>query len=290
MAATSEKSFDVVAAAESIGVRPETALQLMQLTNDEDATIEQLQEVIDADPIMATRTLKLANSPFYGMSSRIARIDRAITMLGRATIAKLAASASIASAFKSVKIDVPGIGKDTAWQYSVAVAFATDNVVNECGHLVTVARNRLAADGFITGLIHDIGLLVQAKHSPAEFGEAVSASQKSGVPLIVHERRLIGLDHAEIGRQLADHWKLPEHLTQGIAYHHDPLAAESDYRDLACVVHAAAQLVRRADVPSLDGDTDMEHLCPALEHLHIDTRRLDLLAADIGERVKTIEL
>lgn len=283
---TAGTDFDVSAAADSLGVRPETALRIMQLTADPSASTTAIVEVVDADPTLAARTLKLANSSFYGMSHRIGRIDRAVAMLGQAAVAKLAASASISSAFQSIHIDAPGIGKNTPWRYSVSVAYATETVVHECHGMTTVACNKLLADSFVIGLIHDIGTMVQAKRDPQAFGEAVSASLQSGVPLVVHERRLMGIDHADIGARLALHWKLPPEMAQGIGHHNDPLAADADFRTITCVVHSAAQLVRRAGVPSLDGDADMEHLAAAMDHLRIDTRNTDKLVDAIKTRVE----
>ncbi|MEE9294812.1 MAG: HDOD domain-containing protein [Phycisphaerae bacterium] len=282
------KPFDIEAADQAVGVRPETAVRLMQLAADEEATNEQLQQVIDADPSMAMRTLKLANSALYGMSQRISRIERAITMLGRVTVANLAAATSVEAAFRSIKVDAPGITPGTPWRYSISVAFATDTIVRECQSLSSVARRKLSAEAFVAGLIHDIGTLVQAKQSSKAFAASVNASIKSGIPLVVHERRLIGIDHADIGGRLARHWNLPPELANAVEFHHDPLAAELDFRRIACIIHVAAQLVRKAGIMSYDGDTDMLHLEPAMSQLRMDPRRLDRIVSTLGERLREV--
>lgn len=269
-----------------MGVRPETAMSLMQLAGDPTSTAEAVVAVIDADPSMAMRTLKLANSALYGMRNRIARIDRATTMLGIGTIAKLASSCSVETALRNVSVDAPGIEKDTLWQYSMSVALATEVIVAECPTASSVAMRRLSAESFVTGLIHDVGTLVQAKLSGEQFAAAVKASQKTGLPLILQERKLVGIDHAEIGKRLATHWSLPDNLIHGIACHHEPMAADPEHRSLACVVYTASQLVRRAGVMSYDGDTDAPDLEAALEHLRIDSRRIDKLVRAIAERLK----
>lgn len=284
------KDLDIHAAEEAVGVRPETALRLMQLAADEESTVEQLHSVIDADPSMTMRTLKLANSTFYGMPTRVSRTDKAITMLGVATIAKLASSTSIESAFRGINIDAPGVNGKTPWRYSLSVAFATDVIAAECTVSSAVGVRRLSAEAFVTGLIHDIGTLVQAKLHSQLFNAAVNTSLKTGLPLITVERRTIGIDHAQIGLRLAHHWSLPETLAGGIGFHHEPLSAEPDHRALACVIHLAAQLVRRAGVASFDGDADMPHVESAMNFLHIDPRRADHLVAAIAQRVLSIEV
>jgi len=279
--------LDVDAAEQAVGVRPETAIRLMQLAGDEDASPAQLQEVIDADPSMTMRTLKLANSAYYGMATRISRIDRAITMLGMATIAKLASSASMKSAFAGAKIAAPGITPDTPWRYSVSVAFATEVIVAECPVSSSVGSRKLSAEAFVTGLIHDIGTLVQAKLHTQPFAEAVTTSLKTGLPLVKMERRYVGIDHTEIGQKLATRWALPPTLINGIAFHHDPLSAEPDHRSLASVVHLAAHLTRRAGVRSFDGDTDTPFLEDAMRHLRIDPLRVDKLVTTIAGKLKS---
>lgn len=290
VAAPTEVTFDVNAADRAIGVRPATAVQLMRLATDDSATAEQIQQVIDADPSMALRTLRLANSAAYGLSNKVSRIERAVALLGRMTIAKLASSASVEGAFGGFKIAAPGITGDTPWRYAVCVGFATEVVIGECHTMSSVAQRKLAAEAFVAGLIHDIGTLVQAKMSQEKFNQAVTGSLKSGVPLVSHERRLIGIDHAQIGERLAVHWSLPPELAGAIGLHHDPLSAKPEHRTLTCIIHVAAQLVRKAGVAALDGDTDMPQLGPAMEQLRLDPRKTDRLVQAIADRVKTIEI
>lgn len=281
--------FDVEAADRAIGVRPETAVRLMQLAKDETSSAAQVEKIIDADPSMTMRTLKLANSALYGMRNRIARIDRAVAMLGVGTVAKLAASCSLEAAFHGIKINAPGVTADTPWRYSLSVALATEMVVREFPSSASVAARRLGAEAFVAGLIHDVGILVQAKLAPEALGAAINASLSNGMPLVMMERRHSGIDHAEIGRRLAVHWSLPPELVNGIGWHHEPFKAEADYRMLACVIHVAGHLVRRAGVPCYDGDTDAASFDKALEHLRIDPRRADKLTAATVERLKTVE-
>ncbi len=280
--------LDISAAAQAIGVRPETAIRVMHMAHNSNTPVEKLEEVIDADPAMAMKTLKLANSAFFGMKSRVSRIDRAITLLGMSNIAKLAASASVESAFRDMKIDAPGVTADTAWRYSLSVAFATEIVIDHTHHAGTVLGRKLVAQSFITGLIHDIGILVQAKLYADKFAQAVSASYKSGLPLVVQEQRIVGIDHAEIGMRLAQHWELPPDLIQGIGFHHDPMSADMEHRALACVIYATAQLVRKADTPSLDGDSDTPHLGEAMEFLRIDPLDMDKVTLNVKEKISNL--
>jgi HD-like signal output (HDOD) protein len=290
VAATSSVSLDIEAAAQAIGVRPETALRIMSMANNSETPIAKLQEVIDSDPSMAMKTLKLANSAFFGMKSRVSRIDRAITLLGMSNVAKLAASTSVESAFRDIKIDGPGLTSETPWRFSLAVAFATEVTINHTFHAGTVQGRRLIAQAFVAGLIHDIGVLVQAKLHGKKFAEAVAASHQSGVPLDVEERRLVGIDHADIGKRLAGHWELPPELIHAIGYHADPMSADAEHRPLAAVIHATTQFVRKADVPALDGDTDAPNLAAALELLRIDPRDADKVIADVKEKVTNLPI
>ena len=257
----------------------------MQLANDKETTTSEIERVIDRDPNMAMRVLKLANSAFYGMRNRVMRIDRAIALLGGPTIAKLAASCSMDGAFAGIRIDAPGITTDTPRNYATAVAFAVDVIVKHFPASLSVATRKLGSEAFVCGLIHDIGTVVQAKLYPRQFAQAVNASIKTGLPLHVQERRMIGLDHAWIGQQLAEFWQLPDELIQGIGFHTEPLNAESDHQPLACLVHVSAQLVRRSNIPSFDGDTDMAMLEDAMTRLRIDPRKTDQICIEIAETI-----
>ncbi len=285
MTTANAAQFDVHAADQAVGVRPETAIQLMRLASDKDVEHRDIQAVIDRDPNMAMRVLKLANSAFYGMRNRVVRIDRAIALLGGVTIAKLAASCSMDAAFNGINIDAPGITSETPRNYATAVAFAADVIVKHFPSSLSVATNKLGAEAFVCGLIHDIGTVVQAKLHPREFSDAVNASIKTGLPLHAQERRFIGYDHAWIGQQLAEFWQLPKELVFGIGCHAEPLEADTDHQLLACLVHVSSHLVRRANIASFDGDTDTPHLEEAMSRLRIDPRKADQIAAEIGEKI-----
>ncbi len=278
--------FDIHAADHAVGVRPETAIQLMRLASDKDVEHKDIESVIDRDPNMAIRVLKLANSAFYGMRNRVVRIDRAIALLGGTTIAKLAASCSMDAAFAGLKINAPGITPDTARNYATSVAFAADVIVRHFPSSLSVATRKLGAEAFICGLIHDIGTVVQVRLYTKKFVEAVNTSIKTGLPLHTQERRFIGFDHAWIGRQLAEFWQLPRELINGIGFHAEPLEADSDYQLLACVVHVSSHLVRRAGIASFDGDTDTPMLEEAMSRLRIDPRDADKIASEIARKLQ----
>lgn len=286
MTIASANKFDVHVADQAVGVRPETAIQLMRFTSDKETNNKDIQDVIDRDPNMAMRVLKLANSAFYGMRNRVVRIDRAISLLGGGTIAKLAASCSMDAAFKGIKIDAPGVTPDTPRKYATSVAFAADVVVQHFPSSLSVATRKLGAEAFVCGLIHDIGTVVQAKLHTKQFVEAVNSSIKTGLPLHMQERKFVGYDHAWIGQQLAEFWQLPKELIHGIGCHAEPLEADPEHQPLACVVHISSHLVRRAGVASFDGDTDTPMLEDAMNRLRIDPLSTEKMVVEVRQKIQ----
>lgn len=260
---------DMAAAEEALGVRPDTAVRLIQLVTDERASAVDLQRVIEMDSGMTTRLLKLANSAMYGMRSKIVKVDRAVAMLGAVTVSRLAMSVSMSKAFQGIQT-IEGITPAMVWKYSASVALATEVILARSGLPDNVGTRKLGGEAFVVGMIHEIGTVVLAKLQGPVFAEAVRGSKNGGVPLYKREQAILGTDHATLGRELAERWTLPECLREGIGFHHEPFQADREYQPLASVVYMASQLVRRAGVDCYDGEADPLHFEQSLERLQIE--------------------
>lgn len=79
---------------------PTTYTQLNELMEDPDSSIDDISAVINTDPALATRLLKIVNSPFYGFPSQINTISRAITIIGTRELTNLILATSVLNSFK----------------------------------------------------------------------------------------------------------------------------------------------------------------------------------------------
>jgi HD-like signal output (HDOD) protein len=193
------------------------------------SSFKDLAIIFVTDQAIATRVLKMANSAYYGLSQRVSSIQQASVILGHKTLAELITVAST-SDLMGKQLEGYGLEAGELWQHSLAVAFGS--------RLLAKKKNpETADDAFAAGLIHDSGKLVLDKYvlERKEAFEGFMANDQQG--FLLAEKEILGFDHAEIAAEVCKKWSVPDHVANGIRYHHCPSAAQDD--GLPNILHVA---------------------------------------------------
>ncbi|ANB02169.1 HDOD domain-containing protein [Ectothiorhodospira sp. BSL-9] len=223
---------------------PAVASRLNAMVDDDESTAADIGRVISQDPALTIRLLQLANSPFYGLSSRIDTITRAVQVIGTRQIRDLVLATTVTKVFDGIPNDL--MSMEDFWRHSIY-----------CGLVARLLSEDLKMrDGetmFIAGLLHDIGRLLIFNREPDEAHEAfLLGLQNAGrMPPQKAERDVLGYDHAQVGGELAAHWHLPEKLLACIRYHHEPAAAR-EHQTAVALVHIANTVAHMAEVDTRD--------------------------------------
>ena len=186
--------------------------RLSNLLARPNSTIRMIANVIAEDQTIAAKVLKLVNSAFYGFPKKIASLQRAVVILGLMEIKNLVLATSIWKTFDHFKSG-DGLSMKSFWQHSVACALSA-KVLAEAAYL----KNPESV--FTGGLLHDIGKLIHAIYLPQEFSNVISDIEATGSPMVEVEKKILGLNHTETGRMLAERWGFPEETVNIIAKHH----------------------------------------------------------------------
>jgi putative nucleotidyltransferase with HDIG domain len=160
-----------------------------------------------------------AAPPSPGRAGR--RFSEAVNRLGFRQIYTLVAAVSGARALSPSQRGY-GINAGELWRHSVTAAVAAQ----------LIAR-RTADDEstvFTAGLLHDIGKIVLAEALEHIYAKLVEESQTQQAALVETEKRLLGVEHAEIGGRLLSRWKFSENLVSAVWFHHRPAAAAPHQR------------------------------------------------------------
>jgi two-component system, cell cycle response regulator len=192
---------------------PTVALQVLNLCQDEDLSIDKVAKAIMRDPALASKVLKVANSAWYGVRAQVTTLERAITLLGVTATLSLTLSFSLVRGlrkYKTGKFDYQAY-----WQRSAISATAT----RSAGLFVKASRSD---ELFLIGLLQDIGMLILNEIIPKIYGPLVASSNNSHDSLIAAERAELGVDHALVGSWLLSKWNFPEVLQKAIAGSHEP--------------------------------------------------------------------
>lgn len=209
----------------------QVAQQLITVMNDERSSARDLDKLIRTDQALTARILKVANSASYGKSREVFKITEAVVLLGHTTLTNLVLGISVADL---VGPQVPDSLAGAAWEHSLNCA-ATAQALAEVTGLVS------PENAFVAGLLHDIGLLVQAQAVPDVLRRVLAGAADD--PLAA-EREAMGLNHPQVGLKILDKWCLPNTLCDAVRFHHAPRRKYQRTNPLINITALADQLTR----------------------------------------------
>jgi putative nucleotidyltransferase with HDIG domain len=193
---------------------PTIAIRVTQLANSESTTIQDFEEVIKLDPVLVMRILRLVNSPFFGLSSKVESLSKAVVFVGLKQLRNLVAVEAAREFFgdDTVHTDFP---RKNLWFHSATVAILAQMISRR------IFRQK-GDDVFMAAILHDIGLIVMDQIVPDDFRKACKAySAGEKFPLFESENEIIGTNHTEVSWLLAKDWKLPDEVIDAIRHHHN---------------------------------------------------------------------
>jgi len=253
-----QKSNDLMSrirGSESLPSLSAVAMEVLKLTNDETISIKDLALVIEKDPALALKILRLVNSSFFGIPRGVGTIHRAVVTLGIRTTKVLALGFSLTSAVGSCN----GKGFDYRRYWRRSIIHAVTSRL-----LARTVLPRLADEAFTAGLLADVGSVAVWQCAREAYERLLASSTDSTEPLHDVEERVWGVSHARIAEDLLEHWSLPEPLCRAVGAHHGEglNALTGEALDLAKIVLAAAAVAGFLcnDPPASELDTIRERL------------------------------
>ena len=234
------------------------ANQVLSLSADADASIDEISDVMRSDPALAADVLLLANSPLFGFRSKIQLIRHAIAMLGIDRIKTIAFTAAM-RAFVGTG---GGWFVRPCWLHSVASAIIAEEIAPQFGLRGDVAYPLL--------LLHDIGRLGLLKSNEGEYTELLTGRFDSPEDLLAAETALFKVDHALAGSWLVKTWGYPPAFSRACEQHHAPFSEDdSDLLRLTKVSCRIAETLGFAAISYPKGSSYRElidSLPPAVQH------------------------
>lgn len=253
---------EVEAAIGQLPALPTIILEVLRVIDSGEAEMLALDRLISNDQGLASRILRIANSPFYGMSSHIDTIKDACVLLGVHTLRHLTLACGVISRFPPGKEG--GFDRLQLWRHAVGVGIAARVLAERC-HVD-------ADQAFTAGLLHDIGKLALDTCFPAQYAQVLSHRDSADCSLRAAELAVLGFDHSEVGVQLGKRWHLPDNICAAIGGHHNP--DRDAPMALVDLVHIADLVCRGLEIGD-GGDSVMPPLSePALGRLGLSWEML----------------
>jgi putative nucleotidyltransferase with HDIG domain len=212
---------------------PQSVQKVLHMTRDITCAPKDLVQVIENDPLMTLKVLRVVNSAQYGLPKKVTTIGHSVVYLGLNTIKNLALS--IAAIGMLPKVQINGFDTQQYLIHSLATASIAKQLANRMGDVDPM-------DCFIAGLLHDFGKVVFAQHMPQEFQKALEISLWNESPLNCTLQEIIGADHAIVGALLAEKWRFAPSLVETIRSQFDAILPDTSM--VACVF-AANQISKK---------------------------------------------
>ncbi len=222
-----------------IGPLPELVNRLLALGRGGSVDPPRLIEAVGPDSAATERVISAAGSE---SGRAVDGLADAVSILGAETVRSAVIAMKVIEAFGP---DGAGIDRREFWTHSLAVAATAEQIARR------LDEGADPAAAFLAGLLHDVGKMALATCLPKSYARVLEALAADGSSIAEFERDIIGIDHAVVGRRLAQRWSLPESVQQAIWLHHQPLETVPQTlagADLVAVTQLADTLVRERGI------------------------------------------
>jgi putative nucleotidyltransferase with HDIG domain len=218
---------------ESLAAMPQVVWRILEAIGDERSSAATMEGLLESDPALAAKVLKLANSVYYSLVEPATTIRRAVMVIGFQELEVLVVSAGLSEIF-GPKLAEPGSTAEALWRHCLAVSHISRDLAERINY-------PSPSELMLAGLLHDLGKLVLLTHFSEEY-DKIEALTEQGVSYGQAEAQL-GLQHTLLGYWLAIRWQLPGVHASAIRDHHAP-REDDPYYPSTCLVFLANRLAK----------------------------------------------
>jgi len=187
---------------------PPVAARLVKMIDEDTSSLEDFETVIRVDPILVLRILKLINSSYFSLRTKIKNISEALAYIGMDNLRNMIVLDAVKNLF---------LKDSSTIEFSRKKLWAHCAVTSICCQMVAERIFvRKGEDDFLCGILHDIGLIVEDQVAPEKFKAFCRTFDPADQALTDHERMVMGTDHTIIGYLLTQQWGLKADLCRGL--------------------------------------------------------------------------
>jgi HD-like signal output (HDOD) protein/CheY-like chemotaxis protein len=241
----------VVARIDTLPSMPASCIAIMAELQSEEASIQQVADLIAGDLGMAAKILQMVNSAFFGLYRRVNDVKDAVMLLGLDAIKALVLSINVFSAFNPRQMSFLDVG--ALWEHSLAAGGYAKQIM-----ACRKQGREQTTTAFLAGMLHDIGKLILAANFSDVYGRLLQAPPAAPDQRLARERETIGTTHAEIGAYLMGLWGLEPPILAAIAFHHRPLDSQTTAFGPLTAVHTANGFDHRLRASSGDNSDSLD--------------------------------
>jgi putative nucleotidyltransferase with HDIG domain len=252
---------------------------IINIINDPRSNVKDLKDIIEVDPPLTAKLLMRANSAYYGSAKKINDIEQAVIWIGLDALKELALSQKVCEIFDKDE-NIFGYSRVSLWKHSVAVALL--------GKMIYRREFReTGVNVYVAGLLHDLGIIAEDQLLHKDFKKVLRKSKDEKKNLSKAEDEVLGYNHAEVGKALAENWGFPQELIMAIGYHSHP-EVDSEFLKIAQTLYISEYICQKTgygDVPFREKYFFNKYL----QELDIKPYSLRLIFKDFKDEISKME-
>ena len=266
----------IASAIRSFPGMPGTAVKLLALIDNPGMRVSQIEEILRHDPGLTANVLRLANSAYFGIPSKVGSIRQAVILLGLKRLIQMVIAACVSAIMDK---SVPGydLPPGELWRHSIAASVAAEG-------LVKVLEVDAAEEIFTAALLHDVGKLVLGDFVKDEFSQ-IETAVSQGISFEMAEKIVLGTNHADVGARILTKWLLPPEIVNAVQFHHAPEASEQ-HSSMLDIVHVANFISMMIGIGIGRDGLQHEPSAEVTERLGLKPAHLEKVASQTMEWVK----
>jgi putative nucleotidyltransferase with HDIG domain len=268
----------VASAIKSFPGMPGTAVRLLALIDNPAMRVSQIEQILRQDPGLTANVLRMANSAYFGIPSKVGSIRQAVILLGLKRLIQMVIAACV-----SAIMDRPVPGYDLPpgelWRHSIAVSVAAEGLVKEL-------NVDAAEEIFTAALLHDVGKLVLGEFVHDEY-QQIETAVSQGISFEMAEKIVLGADHADIGAQILTDWSLPQEIVNAVRFHHAPEDAPQT-NTMLDIVHVANFMSMMIGIGIGRDGLNHQPSTEVTERLGLEPEHLEKVASQTMQWVKEL--
>ncbi len=226
---------------------PAIVSKVVTMLDDQDASSDDITDLILSDQVLAAKVIRVVNSPLYRSSNSIESVKRALIYLGFKSVREMILTSYFVDGFKNKE---QPFDMKIFWIHSFSVGAISRHIARQVNYPDM-------EKAYLVGILHDIGKVFLGHYCKDEYGQMLATISNTSRTTYEAEFECFGTTHCEIGLCLAQRWNFPSVYSDVISYHHSPEMATEDplltaivaLADFYCSSHVTSDSVAQASIP-----------------------------------------
>ncbi|MGD1276500.1 MAG: HDOD domain-containing protein [Tepidisphaeraceae bacterium] len=274
---------------EQLPTLPVVAVRVLEAAADSETTIPQIVSLISGDVSLTARILQLVHRADLGVRGQVSTLDRAVVLLGFEAVRSAVLALSVFETFNAPSGQFSAFSRQEFWKHSIAVACGAELICEATAAVYGPQTGPDPSEGFVCGLLHDIGKVALDCILPKSFARVVEAAELLRGNIADVERTVIGLDHMVIGKRLCERWNLPQIIRECAWLHGqtpEALPSTVKYPRMVNLITLADLLVRQQHLGYSGNYNFPINLDKLIEAVGLSREIVDTATAKLIERIE----